>query len=511
MIYFIPSWWKKGTWAEDEHSWYEERVHTETDDTVKHIQLFHRNEICDYKVLVLNHAPNLRHFLHRQSIYRANYWSAFDTIQCVTKTKPVMLSYRKLPWPEDAEFIYTMFSIVVMSKGSKYAQIEFSEYGNLYEVYFYANGEPFAKNTYDDRGFVSCSTRFTKGKFELCTYYDELGNWRIAQYKDGKVAVNSEYNFFVIGNDVYQYNKLEYDSMDELMAEIFVTYLSNTNDQDVFCVAACGDHDNVINSLLDGRRVIYSVFAGREYDDAHLLNGSCIITDSEDNFKKVISKELLVNTLRVNLTPYDTRIDYNMSSRLHVQNILIPIDSLTRETIAETILNIAEYLKKNDNARIHLYTRNVNVEDENDLLVYISKVLETNGYPGEWAYPYRNTKGSRIITVDKCVNEIQTNKCLKEQRLYLDLANEPDLFLQISCLSLGIPQILKTENKYMKNHFNGTINEDIKYLQRDISFYLENLSNWNIAMVNSYKLGEEYSKNILIEKWKEVIRLVTGN
>lgn len=81
MLYFIPAWYENDQWCEHEQCWQERRMHTEFDDTVKHIQLFHRNHPHPYQILLLSYAPNFRHFLHRQSVYHAPYWSCFDAIQ----------------------------------------------------------------------------------------------------------------------------------------------------------------------------------------------------------------------------------------------------------------------------------------------------------------------------------------------------------------------------------------------------------------------------------------------
>ena len=87
MLYFIPAWYLENEWKEDEQFWYRRRMKTETDDTVKQIQLFQRNSICEYKILLLSYAPNFRHFLHRQSAFRVPYWSVFDAIQEVQRKK----------------------------------------------------------------------------------------------------------------------------------------------------------------------------------------------------------------------------------------------------------------------------------------------------------------------------------------------------------------------------------------------------------------------------------------
>ena len=85
MLHFIPAWYQQNTWHENEQKWYVRRMHTEFDDTVKQIQLFHRNKVYPYQILLLSFSPNFRHFLHRQGVYHAPYWSCFDAIQEITK------------------------------------------------------------------------------------------------------------------------------------------------------------------------------------------------------------------------------------------------------------------------------------------------------------------------------------------------------------------------------------------------------------------------------------------
>ena len=94
MLYLIPAWYKLNTWSESEQCWYVRREKSEYDDTVKQVQLFHRNRAWAYRIIVLSHVPNFRHFLHRQSIFRARYWSCFDAMCEITKRKMRVFSFK---------------------------------------------------------------------------------------------------------------------------------------------------------------------------------------------------------------------------------------------------------------------------------------------------------------------------------------------------------------------------------------------------------------------------------
>ena len=148
MIHFIPAWYQNNNWCENEQYWHARRMRTEFDDTVKHIQLFHRSQVYPFQLMVLSYTPNLRHFLHRQSAFRVPYWSCFDAIQEIRRKKVKMFSFHNLNWPENIEFIYSPFALIAMLHGEKYAQVEFAEDGNPIQVDIYQAGILQRKNIF---------------------------------------------------------------------------------------------------------------------------------------------------------------------------------------------------------------------------------------------------------------------------------------------------------------------------------------------------------------------------
>lgn len=525
MLYFIPAWYLKNEWKESEQFWHKRRMQTETDDTVKQIQLFQRNAICEYEILLLSYAPNFRHFLHRQSAFRAPYWSVFDAIQEVHRQKQSVLSFHSLNWPKNIEFVYTPFSVIAMLNHERYAQIEFGEYGNPIQVDLYRNGQINRKNIYDDRGFISCTSVYENGMKAYDQYLTEKGVWKLCHFADGHVVVNPRSNQYLIytpeGEHEISFLKNTYASMEEVIEEVLISYLQTTHNTDIFCAAVHGRHMALLDRLLADRKTIFSVFGDRlslEQDRTAvqiLSHGDYIVTDSEDNLGILLRQKSLESTAKINIPPYDTRIDPGISQQLPVQKILFPVDHLTAETLEMAVKNLAAYLESNQDARVHLFTRNAALGREAELLKQISAILERSGYPPEWARKEDKNKAEFLLdtedripilfVVEQCVDELSANKCVREQRLLLDLADMPDLFLQISCVSMGIPQILRTATGYMRPGKNGRINTDLSELGEDLKYYLESLSNWNEALIQSYELGKTHTTQYLIEQWKEVI------
>lgn len=225
--------------------------------------------------------------------------------------------------------------------------------------------------------------------------------------------------------------------------------------------------------------------------------------------------ESLKGVAIVNIPPYDTRIEPGISQKLPVQKVLVPVDRLDAGRLEAIVKSLASYLMENQDAKVHLFTRNANFNQEDVLLMQVSEVLERNGYPPEWARKEDNHKSEFLLDkedlipvlfrVEQCVDELSANKCVREQRILVDLADVPDLFLQISCVGMGIPQILRNATDYMRPGKNGRINRDISGLGEDLGYYLESLSNWNHAMIKSFELGKSHTTQYLIERWKEVI------
>lgn len=524
MFYFIPAWYLKDEWKENEQLWYKRRMHTETDDTVKQIQLFQRNNICDYKILLLSYAPNLRHFLHRQSVFRAPYWSVFDAIQEVRRKKQAVLSFHNLNWPKEIEFIYTPFSIVAMLHQEKYAQIEFGEYGNCIQVDLYRYGQVIRKNIYDDRGFVSCTSVYENGEKAYDQYLTEKGVWKLCHFADGHVIVNPRSSQYLIrtskGEEQFSFQKNMYVSMEEVIEEVFTAWLQTTGHEDIFCAAVHGQHLVLLDRLLTGRWTIYSVFENRLLLDEDrtvqiLSHGDCIVTDSEDNLGILLRQNRLKDVAKINIPPYDTRMEPGISQQLHVQKILFPVDGLTKGELGTAVKYLAPYLEQNKDARVHLFTRNADMNRENMLLGQVREILKYNGYPPGWARKENQNQFEFLLdaedhipilfVVEQCVDELSVHKCVREQRLLVDLADPPDLFLQISCVSMGIPQILRTATQYMRPGKNGRINRDPAGLEEDLRYYLESLGNWNQAMIQSYELGKTHTAQYLIGQWKGVI------
>lgn len=529
MLYFIPAWYQQDQWCENEQKWYMRRMHTEFDDTVKQIQLFHRNEVYPYRIMLLSCAPNFRHFLHRQSVYHAPYWSCFDAIQEIRRKKAMVLSFHNLNWPPHTEFIYTPFVVIAMLHGVRYAQLEFGEDGNLIQIDMYEEGKLRRTNIYDDRGFISSTILYENEKPFRQDYLMENGVWKLRHYlQDGHVEINPNApNYLLVYQECEQtlpFFQMSYESLDRIIEEVLTSYLKLVDEEDIFCVAMHERHAVLIQEALKGRKMILSFFEDRYDLGRHpemlpmVEQAAYVIADSQENRRLI--KGQANNLLCIkDITPFDSRVDFGISQQLNVQKILVPVDNLEDEVFAELIRALGTYLPENKNAQIHLLTRQAEYDRKSRLLSKTRECLKRAGMEEAWAAEQRsgniaenNLEDEDQVTVrfyvEQCVDELSVSKCMREQRLVVDMRSMTEVYLRINAISVGIPQIVRKKTQFVEHGKNGYVVQDTKQIPELLEFYLGSLTNWNEAMVYSYEVGKKYTTDVLLREWKEVIEVV---
>lgn len=537
MLHFIPAWYRQNEWSESEQYWYVRRQHTEFDDTVKQIQLFHRKGVYPYQITLLSFTPNFRHFLHRQGVYHAPYWSCFDAIQEVRRKKAMLLSFHNLKWPKGIEFIYSAFAVIAMLENERYAQVEFGEDGNPIQIDMYRNGMIHRRNIYDDRGFVSSTVIYREGKPYYQDYLTEQGLWKMRCFQaDGHVEINPKQPSYLLTYGEHEkscfFSRERYDNVEQVIYEVFREYAQLTNKKDLFCVAMHRWHTELLDRALKGRKIILS-FYGERYPISELLqeeklnaDAGYMICDTEDNMRKVKNYYPQVNNI-VDITPYDARQDSGISQQLKVQKILFPVDNIEAAAFHGAIRAFGQYLEMNDNAEICLFTRQAAYDRPKNLLEMTRKYLQLAGFNEKLALEAEAgneiqkvaennleneleegvTLSSRFF-VEQCVDELSISRCMREQRVIVDFRMETDLYLQVNAISFGIPQIVLKDSNFVHHKRNGIVLGGIKELPDALDFYLRGLANWNHASQEAYEISKKYSTNVLIKRWKEVIESV---
>lgn len=527
MFWFIPAWYAGNEWKENEQAWYVPRRQSEVDDTVKQIQLFDRKSDIEQTTILLSHAPNYRHFLHRQGLLHSNYWSCFDAIQEIKMKRPGILSFHNLVWPDGIEFVYSPFAVIAFLQGQKFAQMEFSEDGNMFLLDMYREDQMFRRNIYDDRGFLSVTAVYRDGQMAYEQYLNVSGVWKICRYADGHVEVNPKENHYLLQyggrEETRVYQRLVYENLESLIREVFTAYVAHISPEDIFCIAAHPLHSALLGEVLKDRRKIISFFNERcrlqENQAARNLamDSDAVVVNSRDVIRQARLDEVRQEKYTTVITPFDSRMDFGRSLQLKEQHILVAVDGLSDAVFEKLTIALMSYLKTNEMARVDLFTRQAGYNIENHFLGKTAAVLKKYGYNPDYARVTGKNQAENVLEeqvpvlffVRKCVDEMSVNRCLQEQRVVIDVSDVSDLFLQISALSMGIPQIVKHTSEYVQDGGNGRRLTDIGSLKGILSYYLDTLKHWNEANIAAYELGKKYTSENLVTLWREVIAYVS--
>lgn len=346
------------------------------------------------------------------------------------------------------------------------------------------------------------------------------------------MEVNPKYPEYVLQYEEREYSgkfsQLRYDDLAQVIQEVFVAYLHLAEDEDIFCVAMHERHTKLLAETLKAKKLILSFFSGRSLELTRpevldMVRGAdYVIADSGERLRKLRIKFGASIGNCVAIPPYDSRVDSGMSLKFQVQKILVAIDGIEEEVFGTLIRLLGEYLSMNEDARIHLFTRRAEYDRKKRVLEIVRRELAKGDMEEGWAAEGDNGKVSENnlepkepvpvkFFVEQCVDELAVSKCMREQRLFVDLREIPELYLQITAISIGIPQIVRTRTEFVEQGKNGMILKEIYTLPSALHYYLNGLKNWNRARVYSYELVKEYTTDKLLEKWKEVMDCVGGD
>ncbi len=446
MKYFIPAWYDDQRWWQDTTVlYYQLQNKTEFDDMISLMGMHLENDL-DYRLIVLNHAPNLRTFLHRYDLYETKYWSVFDEIQGFSHHAPQAINYHHLKWPDDVEFVYTPYLLKCVTSEQTYTNIYFSQEG--YSIWFeeFERDQLQRRYIFDDRGYLSAIRYFDdQGEASYQEYLTINGDCVLHEdLKNGRVTVSKRYQ--------HHYQQTEYNNMAQLIEEKFQAMIAHQiHEDDHVIVASDARHNRQIANHIPAKSLSYSFFKNRnetvsdeEYQS--IVKNAHLIVDSVQLERDLIShqeKYQRENTM-IRITPFETRQSPNISSQLMETFIGVWIDGMSDVDLQQMMQRLVDYIAQEDNYRLILLTRH-----QNDIPMWLRECI-TSVNEEYQAKQNADVNVSALMTPEdqddiiavKTIHaEHDVVEALRTLRLVIDMSKEPDLYLQISAISAGIPQI----------------------------------------------------------------------
>lgn len=515
MFYFVPSWYNPSrTWYDTTKAWYDGKDSIQFDDTLSQMRMFQSSKE-PLTALVLNYAPNLRYFLHKNDLLEIPYFSVFDDIQGIGAVKTKIIDFKDLTWPQEIEFIYTPFSIQAYLGKDLFAKVDFGEDGQVIWIDYYIDGFLQRKCVFDDRGFLSSIIYYTK---EGAAYYQEYldydGQWQIREYllpKDKHVQINP--------NVQERFKRDFYADIEDLIFErTFDFFSEQIKQEDTLVVASDKRHNDLILSMVTKQQLILSFFKNRypikTDSDGHLAEtlpqADLVLSDSS-----TLAEQLQSNGVRVqHLSPFDARLTLGESQ--HIQDLILYVllDGFSQEMLSSVLPQFFQLLMENENVKILFVSYDndkayLNTVKDN-IQTAFERFKEQESCFGDFFFEdvFEIADGSerdsfKRISLLSLYSEYEIIQVLNTVRLIIDLGDEPDLYTQIAGISAGIPQINKTANEFVEHKKNGCIIETSEDLKAALDYFLKGLKNWNESLVYSVQKISDYTSGKLVQKIKD--------
>lgn len=530
MIYFIPAWTKE----EDMMG---------MDDMSNHIKMIMHTEV-KYEVVIFDYMPNLRYFLHSRDILESNYTNLFDLLQGYKSQLQTIITLEDLKFPSDCNYIYTPFNILVYQEDTLKAKVTLGKASQIYRVEYMENGisdNIVQADIYDDRGFLSSTAYYHRGKHSHTEYFDTTGQWIIREdVKTGIVLVNL--------NNNHGLKYRSYKNIKDLELELFNLYY-RINKDDTFLASVSDENIEWLCDIEYISRFTLSFFQNRfNFNNLELLQmllreSHATIVDSSTLHKNLLKNFHELSYKIHHISPYDSRFDLSITQELkeeiiYVEARFIGDNQEQRELILALLTYLSHVYDNFDQERqIKIVLRTNYIKHFKNILYklledYFPDVLsEISLLPEEIVEAFysdgaRNDGAAidkdienydlspkivKILTLKNCFefislsSEEQLFEIISRTRIIVDFSSSPDLFTQIAAISSGIPQINNVITDYCKHMQTGYVTSHISDLPQVLAYYLDSMKNWARARTHAILEINNYSGYALREKLLNIL------
>ena len=141
-------------------------------------------------------------------------------------------------------------------------------------------------------------------------------------------------------------------------------------------------------------------------------------------------------------------------------------------------------------------------ENKNSFIIGKSEQAENaaiDGLDDEVSLPELDVAHTRLTNISDVLSNLDT------LRLLINWGKADEL-MQISGVSIGIPQVQNFSSATVVDNKNGRIIKKISELLPVVDDYLVNLNSWNQTVVYNVQVMNQYSEEKIIEKWKDVFK-----
>lgn len=490
MEYFIPSWHGQLT------DWAYSVSHIEIYDAISNMKLLRAGK-RKVGLVLTTYQPQFMTKLNQVAFHPDRLFVVFDYLQGIHTYESQIFDYLDLNWPEDVHFDLTPFRVLASSHGHLYAMVVFDYNGRVLNINYYDKQGKISKQLiFDTRGFVSSAII---GEEQI--FYDPMGHWRFKHNRQtDRILVNPFFTFVA---------HKEYAHLNDLITEVFKKkFLPQVTKKD-HLIVTLDDQGAIPLSVYDAYPAIFSLSQAHPYHgDLTQIGHHDLIVDNQQT------------ALRINSSiPYivipDFHADFKLghSQRLRQQKVGIFIEKMNEADLRKLVFALYPHLLKHakTEAIIFLYYQREKEGEIGEVLAALKKAhpdeFDLNRPPKDkLANQLEQTKDLPNLTVkNHRFSSIADALNVFDQLRILINWNGHDQFIQTAAVSTGIPLLQNFRSLQLINHKNGLICKDSIAMANGVNYYLDDLGNWNQALVFNVQLMNAYSAENLLKQWQIVL------
>lgn len=246
-----------------------------------------------------------------------------------------------------------------------------------------------------------------------------------------------------------------------------------------------------------------------------------VLTIADSNYNREQLTKVGAQVLQ--LPPLDTRLSLGISNQERLLKIMFAIDGVDPILLRKSLRIIMTMMNENELIDLTLLTfqdfqrqdeiaglvaeldKNLDLEDE-----YTFNQVQASKAENQLADDLdaaRNNERKRDIHLVVVNSEPDLIQAIHTTRIIIDLAAQPDVFLQIAGISAGIPEILRAESLYVEEGKNGRRIDDVENeLGPSLHFYLDGLKNWNVALVHAANKIADYTSGRIVKRFQVALK-----
>ncbi|WP_040536247.1 accessory Sec system protein Asp1 [Schleiferilactobacillus shenzhenensis] len=485
-------------------------------------------------LLLLQEAPWLRYQLHTNGLAGMPWWSAFDALQDVAATDGLPWSFADLTWPDAPRGViqyplYGPHGVTMMRDDRPWAAVQFAMGGFVAAVqWFAADGYCLQKDTYDDRGFLTTSTWYTSAGTETKKeWFTPMGTVAVTAAA-GAVTVNAEW--------AAKLGRPTFTDLDHLVLAVAAWYLTAQPGGHLVVPA---DHPLLSQAAPLTQHHPLVVLQSTEMRQADFIEPSdhfahTVVVPTQRTAAVIRQSAKPKAAVRVPavqvIPPFAAELRLGESTELSTVTLYWRVGAQPAPdrlaVIAPILVNILaaaperqiviDCASDRDAQTVVLawltaLARTIGVAPDSaefQALQALPPGTDSVSEPAALTDTHRDSAQSILkrcrIAVAPALAEIEAD--LQKTRLVVDLADTPDLFVQIAAISAGLPQINRAVTGFVQDHQNGLVITADDQLADALDYYLATFTHWDEAVVACVDRLDGYAADQLLKTWEEVLR-----